>query len=63
MHKMAFIFDYRRATKRREFLDFDKKYLDFSRTKRVNEANLPLEVQEALKVAFAKLYDPLLEVL
>jgi len=42
-----------------EFLDFDKKYLDFSRTKRVNEANLPLEVQEALKVAFAKLYDPL----
>ena len=42
-----------------EFLDFDKKYLDFSRTKRVNEASLSLELQEALKNAFAKLYQPL----
>lgn len=42
-----------------EFLDFDKKYLDFSRTKRVNEADLPLDIQEAIKNAFVKLYQPL----
>jgi len=41
------------------FLDFDKKYLDFSRTKRVNEASLSLVAQEALKNAFVALYQPL----
>jgi len=41
------------------FLDFDKKYLDFSRTQKVNEATLPLHAQEGLKNAFATLYDPL----
>ena len=42
-----------------EFLDFDKKYLDFSRTKRVNEATLDSSVEEELKEAFRRLYDPL----
>lgn len=42
-----------------EFLDFDKKYLDFSRTKRVNEADLSSEMIEKLKDAFKKLYEPL----
>jgi len=42
-----------------EFLDFDKKYLDFSRTKRVNEANLSDEQVSSLKNAFMKLYEPL----
>lgn len=44
-----------------EFLDFDKKYLDFSRTKRVSEAKLSIEHQNALKEAFTKLYQPLFQ--
>ncbi len=42
-----------------EFLDFDKKYLDFSRTKRVSEANLSDEMVEKLRDTFVKLYEPL----
>ena len=42
-----------------EFLDFEKKYLDFSRTKRVNEATLNATAEEGLREAFTKLYDPL----
>ncbi len=42
-----------------EFLDFDKKYLDFSRTKRVNEAKLSDKMVEKLQIAFKKLYEPL----
>ena len=42
-----------------EFLDFDKKYLDFSRTKRVNEANLNQELIQQMQKAFEKLYGPL----
>ncbi len=42
-----------------EFLDFDKKYLDFSRTKRVNEANLNQGLIERMQKAFEKLYEPL----
>jgi len=41
-----------------EFLDFDKKYLDFSRTKRVNEADLSEEEIRNLKEAFVKIYEP-----
>ncbi len=39
-----------------EFLDFDKKYLDFSRTKRVNEAELDASMVEKLQDAFKKIY-------
>jgi len=42
-----------------EFLDFDKKYLDFSRTKRVNEADLSAEQIEKLQSNFVKIYEPL----
>lgn len=42
-----------------EFLDFDKKYLDFSRTKRVNEAILDTKAEEGIRESFMKLYDPL----
>ncbi len=42
-----------------EFLDFDKKYLDFSRTKRVNEAKLSREIIEKIQNSFKKLYEPL----
>jgi len=42
-----------------EFLDFDKKYLDFSRTKRVNEANLNKDMIKSLQETFKALYEPL----
>jgi len=42
-----------------EFLDFDKKYLDFSRTTRVNEAQLSEDMVKKLKDTFVKLYEPL----
>ncbi len=45
--------------KKEEFLDFEKKYLDFSRTKKVNEADLDSEMVEKLKATFKKLYEPL----
>ena len=57
--KDGFHFSIIEEPQKEEFLDFDKKYLDFSRTKRVNEANLSLPIQEALKDAFVKLYNPL----
>ena len=41
-----------------EFLDFNKKYLDFSRTKRVNEANLNEELTQKMQDSFTKLYEP-----
>jgi len=42
-----------------EFLDFDKKYLDFSRTKKVNKADLSEELSKKIKESFIKLYEPL----
>ena len=53
-----FCFSIIEEPKKEEFLDFDKKYLDFSRTKRVNEASLDEPLQKALKEAFAKIYRP-----
>ena len=42
-----------------EFLDFDKKYMDFSRDSRVREAVLDAGLKEELESAFRKIYDPL----
>ncbi|MDX1808187.1 MAG: D-alanine--D-alanine ligase [Sulfurospirillaceae bacterium] len=41
-----------------EILDFDKKYLDFSRTKRVNEADISEELADKIRENFKKLYEP-----
>ncbi len=46
---------------KQEFLDFDKKYRDFSRSERVNEAQLDASVVEKLRAAFRALYEPLFE--
>lgn len=54
-----FIFSIVEEPQKEEFLDFDKKYLDFSRTKRVNEATISKVVEEGIKDSFSKLYDPL----
>jgi len=59
--KEGFLFSIIEEPHKEEFLDFDKKYLDFSRTKRVNEAILPLAIQENIKNAFVKLYNPLFQ--
>jgi len=42
---------------KKEFLDFDKKYLDFNRTERVTEADIPENIKTKLKENFAKLYN------
>lgn len=55
----SFHFSIIEEPQKEEFLDFDKKYLDFSRTKRVNEAILDTKVEEGIRESFMKLYDPL----
>ena len=42
-----------------EFLDFDKKYMDFSRDSRVREASIDASLREKLEAAFRRIYDPL----
>jgi D-alanine-D-alanine ligase len=42
-----------------EFLDFDKKYRDFSRDSRVREAVIDAPLKERLESAFQRIYDPL----
>jgi len=42
-----------------EFLDFDKKYMDFARDSRVREAVIDASIREALESAFRKIYEPL----
>ena len=42
-----------------EFLDFDKKYLDFSRDERVSAANIDDSLKEKIQDSFKKIYNPL----
>ncbi len=44
-----------------EFLDFDKKYLDFSRSEQVHEAEISADLKQALYDAFEKIYAPIFE--
>jgi len=44
-----------------EFLDFEKKYLDFSRSSKVAEAAIPEELVNQLQNAFKSIYAPLFE--
>lgn len=44
-----------------EFLDFDKKYLDFSRSSAINKADISDELELNLKESFKKVYDDLFE--
>lgn len=45
--------------KKSEFLNFENKYLDFSRTQKVNQADVGASVEEKLKKAFETIYNPL----
>jgi D-alanine-D-alanine ligase len=40
-----------------EFLDFDKKYLDFNRTSRVNQANISEELKNKIEESFKVVYN------
>jgi D-alanine-D-alanine ligase len=42
-----------------EFLDFDRKYMDFSRDSKVQEAVIDSSLKEKLTENFRKIYDPL----
>ena len=44
-----------------EFLDFEKKYMDFSRSEQVNKAEITAEIEGKLKQAFEKVYTNLFE--
>ncbi|QOG11530.1 D-alanine--D-alanine ligase [Arcobacter sp. FWKO B] len=43
---------------KKEFLDFEKKYLDFGRSEQVSSADLGDELINSLKENFAKIYNP-----
>jgi len=42
-----------------EFLDFEKKYMDFSRDSQVLSADIPDSLKEKIQESFKKIYDPL----
>lgn len=44
-----------------EFLDFEKKYLDFARSSKVAEASIPPELVTQIQNAFKTIYSPLFE--
>lgn len=57
----SFHFSLVEEPQKHELLDFEKKYLDFSRTQRTQRADLSPVQEKALKEAFVKLYEPLFE--
>ncbi|PZT48681.1 D-alanine--D-alanine ligase A [Helicobacter valdiviensis] len=59
--KDGLVFSIIEEPQKKEFLDFDKKYLDFSRTKEIQKANLTPQLEEKLKDNFAKIYNHLFE--
>ena len=42
-----------------EFLDFEKKYMDFSRDSQVSSASLSVELTQKIQTIFKKIYNPL----
>ena len=56
-----FIFSIVEEPQKETFLDFDKKYLDFSRTSKVQEAEIDSYLEENLKLSFKKIYGTLFE--
>lgn len=55
----GFIFSVIEEPQKDEVLDFDKKYKDFSRTQKVFEANLSIEIIEKMQKLFKTIYEPL----
>ncbi|EAJ3447261.1 D-alanine--D-alanine ligase [Campylobacter coli] len=59
MIKDEFIFSIIEEPKKKEFLDFEQKYLSFSGYNELIEADLSEELKQKLKDNFAKIYNPL----
>ena len=59
MIKDEFIFSIIEEPKKKEFLDFEQKYLSFSGNNELIEADLSEELKQKLKDNFAKIYNPL----
>ncbi|WP_200764060.1 D-alanine--D-alanine ligase [Nitrosophilus alvini] len=56
-----FLFSMVEEPQKAEFLDFEKKYLDFARTKQVLKADIAQSLEDELKKVFKKIYLPLFE--
>jgi len=56
-----FIFSIVEEPQKKEFLDFEKKYMDFSRTEQVLKADITDSLQEAFKENFKKIYGKLFQ--
>lgn len=54
--KNGIVFSLIEEPEKAKFLDFDKKYLDFSRTKNATEADISESLKQALEENFTKLY-------
>jgi len=59
--KGEFVFSIIEEPQKAEFLDFDKKYLDFSRTSKAKEVDLGENLNNEIKDSFKKLYNTLFE--
>ncbi len=51
-----FIFSIIEEPQKKEFLDFEKKYMDFSRTEQILQADISNELKEKLQENFKKIY-------
>ena len=56
-----FVYSTIEEPQKEEFLDFDKKYLDFSRDEKVEEAKISKSVKLKMQEAFAKIYNTTFE--
>lgn len=56
-----FIFSIVEEPLKEQFLDFDKKYLDFNRVEKVNEASIDEQLEKDLKSSFEKIYNSYFE--
>ncbi len=54
-----FIYSIVEEPTKEEFLDFNKKYLDFSRTEEVQKADISDELESKMREIFAKIYNPI----
>lgn len=55
----GFIYSIVEEPQKDELLDFDKKYKDFSRTKKAYEADISTHLEQSMQNSFARIYDPL----
>jgi D-alanine-D-alanine ligase len=56
-----FVFSIVEEPKKEEFLDFNKKYLDFSRSSTLLKADISQELEKKLQDTFVKIYDGLFD--